>query len=107
MKTNVHLNSLAAYAEGVEGGFSEREQLILGALRKLGQATDRELTAALGFTECNATRPRISEMCKRGYLEEIGSKLDQLTRRMVRIVRVRRPIPDETQIEMILERAMS
>lgn len=92
----VHRNSVTAYYEGkLSSTFSHREQSILGALRQLKHATDREIMNFLSFSDTNAVRPRITELIKdAGVLEECGKKYCELTKKPVRIIRI---IPQDNQ----------
>ena len=50
-------------------------------------ATDREIMQGCGYKDMNAVRPRITELIKRGFLEECGDIKDPLTKRKVRLIR--------------------
>ena len=49
----------------------------------VGEMTAREVANALGYLDMNAVRPRITELCKEGYLVEVGIKIDPVTGRRV------------------------
>jgi hypothetical protein len=85
----MHVNSLAAYQAGDERMFSVRELSVLGAVGRLRVASDREVMVALGFSDMNAVRPRITELVDDGVLEEVCSKEDPVTRKTVRVVGIR------------------
>jgi hypothetical protein len=85
----VRENSLLAYYQGERSGFfNERELEVLGAFEKLGVATDREVQAALGYSEVAKCQPRISDLIADGVLEEVGTCKCALTGKSVRRVRI-------------------
>jgi len=91
----MHQNSLFAIQQQRDSGkLSQREQLILqvlenDTLQHLGR-TDRMIMNALKFTDMNAVRPRITEMVKKGVLEECGDTMDPATQQRVRRVRIKK-----------------
>jgi hypothetical protein len=92
----MHANSLAAHASECDAGnLSKRCKAILAVLEKdpcyLGR-TDRMIMAALGFTDPNMVRPRLTEMVKAGILEECGETKDPATGHRVRRVRIKQPV---------------
>lgn len=99
---SVHTNSVSAYYEGkLSNAFNMREQLIMGALRQLREATDREVMNFLGFTDTNSVRPRITELIKdAGILEQCGSIHCKLTDKRVRIVRIIPPGNHDGQLDL-------
>lgn len=99
---SAHRNSLASFAHGLTGPFSARSRAILDELHRAGPGTDRELMARLGFTDGNSVKPRISELCESGVLEECGSRVDPITQKSVRVVRVRQTHLDPKQIPLVL-----
>lgn len=80
-----HRNSVSAFL-GLD--LSKREALVLSAF-VLAQVplTDRACMERLGFTDPNACRPRITELCEQGLLEEVGSTDCPITGKRVRICR--------------------
>ena len=83
----MHINSLTAYREEGER-LSGRKALIYELLSETNTAlTDREVMLKLGYSDPNAVRPRITELIKRGLIEEFGSKVCVSTRKTVRRVR--------------------
>ena len=88
-RCRMHANSLLAFHQGKQELFSKRELEVLVALRKLGSATDREVMIACDFTDMNSVRPRLTELIKDGVIEECGMKMDPVTDRQVRLVRVK------------------
>jgi hypothetical protein len=78
----VHENSRAALASL---DLSERESLVLKAyLSEPLPITDRHVAGILGFTDCNAVKPRISSMIDRGILVERASVRCPITGKTVR-----------------------
>lgn len=51
------------------------------------EMTARELAYALGYTERNATAPRLTEMQHEGIVEVIGKKKDFITGKSVAVYR--------------------
>lgn len=78
----LHANSLSAF-DSLD--INKRESLILSAYA-LARApmTDRECMTALGFTDMNAVRPRVTSLVASGYLWECGVVRDETTGRRVR-----------------------
>jgi hypothetical protein len=85
----VRPNSLEAYWSGEESLFNKRELLVLGALRRWGPMTDREIMMRLNQVDPNYCRPRISDLIEDGVLIEAGEKVCPITGKTVRIVRLR------------------
>ena len=56
-----------------------RRQQILWALERYGPLTARECAAALGYSDLNAVRPRLTELYKQGLVETTGKRIDKLT----------------------------
>ena len=88
----IHENSRKAYRE--ETPFTSREEDVMRAFRELGPATDRKVKWYLQANDMNAVRPRITELIKRGELEECGRVRCDVTRRTVRLVRVAIQFPE-------------
>ena len=83
----VHINSITAYREERER-LSGRQALIYEILSETNTAmTDREVMLKLGYSDPNAVRPRITELIKRGLIEEFDTKICVSTRKTVRRVR--------------------
>ncbi len=82
---HMHGNSLAAHATL---DLSAREAQVIDALRSLGVASDREIAAAMGSQDLNASRPRISGLVKRGIVREVGAQVCPVSGRRVRLVEV-------------------
>lgn len=80
----MHSNSLAAHAENKTRVYSERHEQIIAHLSRFGPATDREIVEALGFTDMNSVRPRVTELVAEGVLCEMLATTDHLTGRTVR-----------------------
>lgn len=94
---STHDNSRAAFHAGA-AQFSEREQEVVGALRRIGHGTDKQVAKALGYPHKSAVQPRISELLKRGALQEYGNAKDPDTGKTVRVVCV--TPPREQQLEI-------
>lgn len=86
VRRDMHINSLLAYYEGEADKFSGREFKVLAAIETLRRASDREVMHALGFTDMNSVRPRITELIAEGLIEEVGSQEDPETKKAVRVV---------------------
>jgi len=54
-----------------------------------GSLTDREVAMRLGYSDLNCVRPRITEMISDGVLVECGAKVDMVSGKRVRLVRIR------------------
>jgi predicted ArsR family transcriptional regulator len=73
--------------------FEERRKLgaramaILNWLKAHGPATDRTVAAALGYSDMNAVRPRITDLKQAAMVEECGETRDSVTGKTVRVVR--------------------
>ena len=89
----IHQNSLFAFQENATR-LSKRERAIVEMLegdtmQHMGR-TDRMIMNALGFTDPNAVRPRITALIERGVLEECGDCKDGITGMTIRRVRIKR-----------------
>jgi predicted HTH transcriptional regulator len=83
---NVHDNSRRTYHEEA-ATIGKRAMDIMRFYRHCGGAvTDRDCMTALGFTDMNAVRPRITELVKSGLLREVGAIEDRITGKRVRLV---------------------
>ena len=76
----MHGNSLSAFASL---DLATRRQAVLAAYGG-GWKTDREISEILG-AELYTTRPRITECVKDGVLIEVGSGIDHVTGKRVRL----------------------
>ena len=83
----MHENSLLAYATE-RAHLSTREQMIVNRMKQdiFGQWTDRQVMNALGFTDMNAVRPRLTSLIQKGILKEVGNVRDLITGKTVRTV---------------------
>lgn len=80
----MHPNSLAAFA-AIKDDRSERAEQIYALLRRMDRPmSDREIMKYLGFTERNATAPRITELLENRWLIETGSGPCPITGKTVR-----------------------
>lgn len=84
----LHENTLKAYYEGKQYElFNKRENEILNTLRGK-HLTDRQIKDSLGYSDLNMVRPRITELCNKGIIEQCGDCKDDVTGKTVRIVRI-------------------
>ena len=91
----MHENSLKAFA-AEHRKLSRRESEVLGQVYRMGSCTDRMVKDCLGYSDMNTVRPRITELLKKGLVEEAGDCIDKETGRHVRIVRIK-PAPELQQ----------
>jgi len=82
-----HANSRESY-HGLGSTKSERMEKVLYVLRARGCMTDREVMLAMGFTDPNAVRPRISEGIRAGLIRERGKRVCEWTGKTVRMVEI-------------------
>ena len=83
---SVHDNSRRAYHEET-ANIGKRAMDILRFYRsRVGLFTDRDCMTALGFTDMNSVRPRITELVQSGLLREVGEIEDRITGKRVRLV---------------------
>lgn len=82
----MHDNSVTAYRE--EGSkLGKRASEVLAFFRHAGRALpDREVMKALGYSDMNAVRPRITELIDAGLLRQTGQTIDYVSRKRVRLV---------------------
>lgn len=94
----MHTHSIDAYHENHPLLTGRRAQ-IYEYFRDHGQCTDRQVMKGLGFTDMNAVRPRITELCTQPphLLEEVGETRCPVTGKRVRVVAPTRPKPEEQQ----------
>lgn len=85
----IHENSKRSLRD-VQEKVGGRCQLILDCLRKNSRGmSDRDIMMDLSFTDPNAVRPRVTELIKRGMVEEcLNSAQCAITGRRVRLVRL-------------------
>lgn len=103
----LHEHSLEAYREE-RPRLSRREQIILDIYRRQPNRlfTDRDIQDILLFQgypakDMNYCRPRITDLKKDGYLDEVGETVDRATKKKVRLLRLARREP-AWQMEMAL-----
>lgn len=82
---SVHWNSINSYTATLSS-IGERQQEILNVLEDRSM-TDRQIAEALGYSDLNAVRPRITELVQADVLEENGVVTCSTTGRSVRLVR--------------------
>lgn len=66
---------------------SKRKKAILEVLGD-SKMTARMIAYALGFTDLNAVKPRLTELCNMKKIEAVGKKKDFITGKMVAIYKV-------------------
>ena len=87
MTQNMHGNSLSAWDEE-EAKLTKRATEILVFMRSLEHpATDREIQAMMGFAERGMVQPRISDLVRLGFAEEVDSAICEITGKRVRLVK--------------------
>jgi len=85
----IHTNSIIAYWDG-RHKFNKRECEILGwMLMHPAPVTDRNIKDALRYSDMNQIRPRITELIKKGCVEERDTVRCKVTGKTVRLVKVR------------------
>ena len=82
----VHWNSISSYS-AVLPSIGQRHQEIIDILEDTSM-TDRQIAEALGYSDLNAVRPRITELVQGGILRECGTTTCETTGRPVRLVLV-------------------
>lgn len=83
---DVHANSVKVYRED-QHKIGHRAMMVLHTVKELNRpCTDREVMQALGFTDPNSVRPRITELIDAGLIKEAGTTTDELTGKKVRRV---------------------
>jgi hypothetical protein len=84
-----HRNSADALRdERNSGRISRRAQAILQVIGN-GVFSDREILALLNLKDMNNVRPRITELIRSGHLIQVGSRIDRVTNKKVRLVAMR------------------
>jgi hypothetical protein len=104
LRYGVHPNSLEAYFAGRLDLFSKRHQQIIEVLRAARTPlTDREIMVALGFSDANSCRPRLTELTEAGIVVERGSITCPVTGKTVRRseLRVQRPVAQFEMAEIL------
>jgi len=97
----LHTNSIEAHRTN---RYSERHRQILDSIRAAGAGTDREIMHRLGQVDPNTVRPRITELVESGVLLEVGQRRDPITRKVVRVVDLRRePTKDVELYQQVME----
>lgn len=81
----MHTHSLEAYRE-LRLSLPARKSEILGAVRRLGTATDRGIAAWLDYADLNQVRPRVTELIAAGLLVELKATRCPVTGKTVRVV---------------------
>ncbi len=86
-----HENSMMAYEETAKERAARREAVLGVYQASTTPLTDRDVMRSMGFNDPNAARPRITELVTEGVLVECGKIRDSLTRRLVRLTKIRQP----------------
>lgn len=95
----MHINSLAAF-DDIEEQRSERADVIYSLMMRSGVAmTDRQVAQALGFSDMNMVRPRITELKDNRWATETATIECPVTRRQVRLVKALSPAERDALIE--------
>lgn len=83
----IHKNSLLAYYEGKETFYLDGQMYkVFNAIRSAPLLTGREIaTLLLQEPDMNKVRPRIADLHKLGKIVCIGSRKDQVSKRMAQV----------------------
>lgn len=99
MSRSMHINSLAAFDE-IEEERSDRAEIIYALMTAASvPMTDRQVMQALGFSDMNMVRPRITELKDNRWAMEVGSIECPVTNRHVRLVKALNAQEREALIE--------
>lgn len=85
LQHQMHANSLEAFRAS-QSSILTRSQLIVQWMTGRGPVTDRQVMTALGFSDPNKVRPRITELVDAGDLVECGKIVED--GRNVRLVKI-------------------
>ena len=81
----IHRNSIQSFHE-IRDKLAGKHQAIWDAFRSVERnLTDRMVKDMLGFEDMNSVRPRITELVKHGYLEEVDRAKCPVTGKQVRV----------------------
>lgn len=80
---SIHENTSAAY-DATSDLRTQRRQAVYRVLLAAPR-TDRQVMQALGFTDMNACRPRVSELIEQFWVIETGTVQCEVTGRKVRV----------------------
>lgn len=83
----IHRNSKLSYEE-IRHNLGDRQRTVLEAVEYLRVATDRDVLNYLCLTDMNQVRPRITELIKKGVVQEVGNVRCVTTDRKVRQVKI-------------------
>lgn len=97
----MHPNSERAYAEGMEQMSRRARECYAVLMQSYHPMTDRQVLEALGYGDMNAVRPRISELVDQEWVHEVGSTVDHVTGKTVRLLAAR---PAWKRLAIIKER---
>ena len=82
----MHKNSLEAYKE-LRESLNDRQTHILSIIESKPFLSDRDILREYGGTEMNEVRPRITELIKKGLVQECGTMKCGITGRSVRVLK--------------------
>jgi|11BtaG_2_1085332.scaffolds.fasta_scaffold07458_6 hypothetical protein len=83
----IHKNSKLSYEE-IKHSLGDRQRAVLEAVEYLRVATDRDVLNYLCLNDMNQVRPRITELIKKGVVQEIGNVRCTTTDRQVRQIKI-------------------
>jgi hypothetical protein len=98
----MHKNSLEAFCFEKQK-LSKREAMIYNTFLEKGALTDRDVMTLLGFTEPNATRPRITSLIHSHWCYEVGDIDCCVTGKRVRLVAARTAQQRQDHIKVMSE----
>lgn len=78
----VRQTSLLSYNEFRYSVLADSQAKVYNMLNVMVEATDRELTDALGYADPNRVRPRRKELCDMGLVGEAGKRECSITGKM-------------------------
>ena len=79
-RKGIQYTSLEAYRALTREALGERQRLVFKALQEMGQASNKELSFALGWP-INTITPRRGEIEDMGLIQCVGEQLDEKTQR--------------------------
>jgi isopropylmalate/homocitrate/citramalate synthase len=84
----IHKNSKLAYEQIKPELKGRRRDIYLTILQHGKKITDREVKDLMGLPDMNSVRPRITELVKDGYLDEIDDVKCPVTNKTVRRINI-------------------
>ena len=70
----IQQTSILSYMRKKEEGLGEDQIIVYNALKRLGIATDLEITQHLGYIDPNKVRPRRNELVKMSMVEMVEKR---------------------------------